>query len=76
MSEAIWEATLNERYQVVVRPVGEYVAVLEVFDGQTWVFIDNVPLTLSAKIGVDQGDIEKWKQIVEDFVDESKFSFN
>lgn len=77
MSETIWEATLNGRYEAVVRPVGEYLAVLEVFEGESCLFIDNVKLTLGASLGVvADEDVERWKEIVEDLVDESKFSYN
>lgn len=76
MEGTIWEGSLNDRYDVRVWPVTERSAVLEVVEGVTLIFSQVVSLTISHKIGIADRDIERWKQIVEDFTDEQKFSFN
>lgn len=78
MSEAplVWEATLDGRYECVVRRMGAYEGRFTITNRATGrrVHTETVQLTYGAPFGPDIGDIAFWKERAMEVVDEQEFS--
>lgn len=75
-SNRLWEAIYNDRYEVAVTATDSYHAILEVREEGKLVFSQEVELREEPRYGVDEDDVQDWRDIVEDFADEQKFGFN
>ena len=72
MTETIWTATLDERYECEVTRNSHYSGQLKVFDNQEkkYLYDEEVRLSFGATFGPDVDDVVKWQNIIMGMVDD------
>lgn len=74
MSEIVWEANLDEKYDCKVTRLGEYVGTLTISENNKVIFSEEVALAYGAKFGADVEDITTWQDIIIDFIDSKYYT--
>ncbi|MDO8572123.1 MAG: hypothetical protein Q7R79_05580 [bacterium] len=72
VSNLVWFARLDKKYQVEVQRTGEYSAVLCIFDhtnNDRLLVSYDVGLAYGAQFGPDVGDVRQWQEKVINFID-------
>lgn len=68
-NEVVWNATLDDRYDVVVTRTAPYQGELTISESGKILFRQKVGLMYGAIFGPDVADVFAWKQIAIEFVD-------
>lgn len=71
MTDTIWEAELDNKYDCKVTRVDEYTGVLSVIDIETGnkLLEENVTLAYGAQFGADMVDIMEWEDRIIEIID-------
>ena len=65
----IWEAKLDNKYDIYVERVEPYKGELIIKDGDTTLTTKSVTLAYDAKFGPDVEDVQQWENMCADFID-------
>lgn len=67
--QIVWQSTLDGRYEVVVVRVAPYLGLLMITVGGETLLSRQVGLMYNAQFGPDISDVDYWKQIAVNFID-------